>query len=477
MIFSLLCVIQSAVSVMLDCSAQRPKMTCLAVGAALCLIVPGLPFAKAVSDSSAWHPITVHHGDSLSRIFAREHLPESAWRTVLGLGGDTDVLKQLQTGDTVAVRKNASGRLSGLRYELDDGSTLLVDRVDGILQVDRKKPRTQMRKQLAAGKVQHSLPKSLASAGVPPKVADELAQIYWPRLDPAKEIQPGDYFSVMYEARYQNGKRVASGPVIAARITSHGRTMNAFRAIGDEGRPAYYDASGDAYRSGISRQPVEYTRISSPFMLERMDPAVHFVHPHYGVDMAAPIGTPIHAAGDGRVTYVGWMRGYGRLVELRHADGYTTRYAHLHKFADKLDKGDYVDKGEVIGQVGSTGWSTGPHLLYEIRHHGVPHDPMVMALPSDPSMSDRRLALFKNRIQPMETRLNRPLIVSSRLSSWVSSRACGHSAQINARLALDPRDLARNGSLSGLLCPEHLPGAAQHAARVADALPAKRTLE
>ncbi|MDA3920233.1 MAG: peptidoglycan DD-metalloendopeptidase family protein [Salinisphaera sp.] len=464
---------------MLDRVARPAMLAGMAISCLLCLSMSGLASAADASAGvSAWQKVVVKRGDTLSRIFERKRLPANAWHSVVALGDRTGVLKDIHPGDIIDISQDASGQLVGLRYKPDTGRTLLVNRVDGHLHVGPQASTGQMQKQLAAGQVRQSLPKSLASAGVPASIADKLAQIYWPRLDLTKDIQPGDHFSVLYEARYKDNNLAATGPILAARITSHGKTLSAYRALSDQGLPAYYDSNGQPYRAGISRHPVNYTRISSPFMLERMDPAVHFVHPHYGVDMAAPMGTPIRAASNGRVKYVGWMHGYGRLVELRHADGYTTRYAHLHKFVHGLHVGEYVSKGEVIGRVGSTGWSTGPHLLFEIRHHGVPHDPMTMPLPDGKPLENKRLALFKNRIQPMTARLNRSFIASARLSSWVSSPACARSAQLNARLALDPGVAANSTKLGDLLCPVHLPGGITlDRSRVADTQSVARRME
>ena len=403
-----------------------------------------------------WHRVTVQRGDTLSGLFAEHGFAAQTWREILRLGHHAGALTALQPGDVIAVRKTADGRLAGLRFRLDKVNTFVVRRdAGGVLYAEIDQLDTRAQRFIAAGEVHRSLPAALAHAGVPSAIADELAQIYQPRVDLARDIQPGDRFSVVYQALYHHGKRIKAGPVIAARIEAGGRARDVFRARGPDGRAGYYDARGGAYQPAISRQPVEYKRISSPFAAERMDPAIHVLQPHNGVDMAAPTGTPIHAAGDGRVKYVGWARGYGRLVEIAHGNGYSTRYAHLHRYAHGLRDGQHVDRGQVIGTVGNTGWSTGPHLLYEIRHHGVPHDPMTMRLPPAPALAGARLQRFENRIRPLFATLDNPLIDSRSLTAWVSSLSCDRAATINAQLALDPAAIQSRAALNQLFCLAH----------------------
>lgn len=402
-----------------------------------------------------WHRYTVRSGDSLSRIFARAGLSARAWIRVLDLD-HTDALSHLQPGDVLEIRKTPGGDLSELRFKLNAIDTLAVNRRDDTLTSDVVQLKTHSRRLIANGTVQGSLSASLAAAGVPARIATQLARIYQYRADLSRHMHPGDRFSVIYDAQYAKDKRISVGPIVAASITTGGQDIKAFRAVGPDGQPGYYDASGRSFEPSFSRHPVNYSRISSPFNPNRMHPILHIRRPHYGVDMAASRGTPIHAAAEGTVKFVGRKSGYGRLVELKHFDGYTSRYGHMYKFASGLHDGEHVSKGQLIGYVGATGEATGPHLHFEIRKNGTPHDPLTMDLPDGRPLTHDALAAFTSRIQPLIAKLDdvpgmpNTLIASN--AGLESRSRCTQAGAINAALALAPADALARHSLSDLFC-------------------------
>lgn len=405
-----------------------------------------------------WQTLTVEPGDSLSRVFAKVGLSARDWRPLLKLGDAVTPLKTLRAGETLDIRKTTDGRLSQLQYPIDAVNTLSVERsgTDNAFTAQIMHRKSQTRRIAASGEVDGSLSRSLATAGVPARVATEMAHIYRYRANLSRNMHPGDHFSVIYEAEYVDGKRVAAGPIIAAAITTGGVNRKAFRALSADGKPGYYDASGHSYMPSFSRRPVSYSRISSPFNPNRMHPILHIRRPHWGVDMAAPRGTPIHAAADGTVKFVGSKHGYGRLVELDHFDGFSTRYGHMYKFVKGLHDGEHVTKGQVIGYVGSTGEATGPHLHFEIRRNGVAHNPLTMPLPEGHPLSARRLALFTNRIQPLIARLDEstgtPNTLIASNTGQLRRTNCSRASVINAALALSPAHANNQNALANLFC-------------------------
>lgn len=396
----------------------------------------------------AWTPVTVQAGDTLSGLFDRLGLRSSQWRAILALGDVVAPLRHLSPGDTFRVRKTLNGHLAALHFPLTSTKTLVIRRRGGALSASVEHVNASNRHILAEGVVKQSLSAALQQAGAPARIATQLAHIFAGRIDLAQSVQPGDRFSVIYAAEFVNGSRVHTGPVIAASIHTQGRDLRAFRQMGSDHDSHYYDARGRSYQPSILRTPVNYTGVSSPFSMHRMHPILGIVRKHTGVDLAAPRGTPVHAAADGTVTYVGWISGYGRIVKLKHAMGYATRYAHMSAFADGLDEGDHVEQGQTIGYVGSSGLATGNHLHFEIRKNGVPHAPLKMALPSGKPLSGAVLTAFTNRIQPLIARLNGRVAPSNTLLAsnkhFGQQQACATSGTINSVLALAPNQVEFN---------------------------------
>jgi murein DD-endopeptidase MepM/ murein hydrolase activator NlpD len=202
-------------------------------------------------------------------------------------------------------------------------------------------------------------------------------------VDFANEIRAGDEFSVLYQRRFQDGSYLGDGRVLAAEFTNRGRTLRAVWFESQDGKvKGYYAPDGKGMRKAFLRAPLDFTRISSKFNPNRRHPISGKVRAHRGIDYAAPTGTPIYAAGDGRIEFAGRKGGYGNAVVINHGRGITTLYGHMSRFGKSARGGRAVHQGEVIGYVGSTGASTGPHLHYEYRVRGVHKNPASIPLPN-----------------------------------------------------------------------------------------------
>jgi murein DD-endopeptidase MepM/ murein hydrolase activator NlpD len=201
-------------------------------------------------------------------------------------------------------------------------------------------------------------------------------------IDFALDIRPGDRFNVIYEQRYRDGQFVGDGRILAAEFVNDGETYRAVRYTSEDGKvDDYFTPEGRSMRRQFVRAPLDFTRVSSNFNLRRRHPILNIIRAHQGVDYAAPIGTVIKAAGNGRVGYVGFNGGYGRVVILEHGGGISTLYGHMSRFARGLHDGERVKQGQTIGYVGRSGAATGPHLHYEYRVNGTHKNPRTVKLP------------------------------------------------------------------------------------------------
>jgi murein DD-endopeptidase MepM/ murein hydrolase activator NlpD len=221
------------------------------------------------------------------------------------------------------------------------------------------------------------------------RLIDQMDRIFQWKIDFTRQIQPGDIYRVVYERQVRPDGSTRAGTVLAAEIVNGGRSVVALFFDPDgNGDGTYYDLDGNSVRRSFLRRPVEFSRITSRVGTRR-HPILNTIRNHNGVDFAAPTGTPVYATADGTVTFRGVSGGYGNMVEIRHANGFTSRYAHLNSFASGMTVGSRVRQEQVIGTVGMTGLATGPHVHYELRRSGRVLDPLSVDLPAgDPIPQD-----------------------------------------------------------------------------------------
>ena len=231
-------------------------------------------------------------------------------------------------------------------------------------------------------------------AGLPDNLTMRLAQIFQWDIDFVLDIRPGDEFFVLFEELYFEGEFVGYGDILAAEFVNQGRRYRAVQYQTQSGRKDYFTPDGISMRKAFLRAPVEFSRISSRFNMRRLHPVRKTVRPHRGIDYAAPIGTPILAAGDGRINTATRNRANGRYIIINHGQQFVTKYLHLSKFARGIKAGKRVKQGQVIGYVGATGLVTGPHLHYEFLVNGVHMNPRTVALPKAKSIAKGELPQF-----------------------------------------------------------------------------------
>ena len=276
--------------------------------------------------------LTVHRGESLARLFATHHLNAADLHTILMLGGDIARLKLIHPGQVITVSHNARGGVLSLSMQLDDAHTLEVERGASSYRVSIADIPTQTSIAYAHGVIENSLFDAASRAGLSDSVTMNLIHLFGWDIDFAHDIRSGDSFTVMYQKTHRQGQPVMDGPILAAEFVTPDRAYRIARFTDPAGHTDYYTPDGRSVRKALLRAPVAFTRISSGFSLHRMNPVLHYVRPHYGVDYAAPTGTPIKAAGDGRIVFLGRKEGYGRCVVIDHGGGYNTLYAHMSNF-------------------------------------------------------------------------------------------------------------------------------------------------
>ena len=244
------------------------------------------------------------------------------------------------------------------------------------------------------GVVESSLFGAMEAAGGGPELAVRVAQIYQWDIDFFRDLRQNDSFVVVAERQEIEGEFYGWGTIFAARFVNRGRVLDAVVYPDDQGRLGYYDLEGRPLRKQFLKSPLEFSRVTSRFSTSRFHPVLKRRMPHYGVDYGAPTGTPVHVTSDGTVTLAGRNGGGGNMVTVRHTNGYETNYLHLSKFAKGIRRGVRVSQGQVIGYVGSTGLSSGPHLDYRVQLNGRWINPLSISSPAVEPLADERLQRF-----------------------------------------------------------------------------------
>jgi len=232
--------------------------------------------------------------------------------------------------------------------------------------------------------IHSSFSDAMQRLGVDTRTIALLARSFAGQIDFRHDLRKGDTVSlVMPPAQAASGAQAAGGMPLAVRLSRGSTDHDLFLHRDLHGKPFYYTAAGQSGAPAFSRYPLAFTRVSSDFSARRLDPVTHQWQSHDGVDLAAPIGTPVHATARGTISYIGWETGYGKFILIDNAPPYQTAFAHLSRFAKGLHRGSRVRRGQVIGYVGRTGWATGPHLHYEVRVADVARNPLTVTLPND----------------------------------------------------------------------------------------------
>ena len=345
------------------------------------------------SNEPDWKIAVVKAGQSLSDIFREQGLGPGDLQRAVDAQADATALRRIRPGDEFAFDIDASGRLRALRFDRSDAARVTLNFAADTVTESVQDRALERRVEVAHGVINSSLFDAGDQAGMSDLMTLRLANAFGYDIDFAQDLRQGDSFSVIYDQVYRDGERLHGGDIIAATFTNQGKRYTAIRFTNAKGETLYYTEDGRPLRKAFLRTPVEFTRISSRFSAGRMHPVLGKMRAHRGVDYAAPSGTPIRAAGAGKIVYRGKQGGYGNVVILQHQGKFTTLYGHMSRFAaGKV--GQHVSQGQVIGYVGMTGLATGPHLHYEFRLAGKHRDPLTVTLPKEEPLPASELARF-----------------------------------------------------------------------------------
>lgn len=353
-----------------------------------------------------WREFVVKSGDSLAILFKRAEIKPQQLDELMKSGEAVKTLKKIFPKDVIRVLSDEKGILQALRYDIDHKSYLMVERKDGALVAETYNHVIETRQTHASGVIDSSLFLAAQDAGISENIIMELANVFGWDIDFALDIRKGDSFTVLYEELFRNGEKISDGNILAAEFTNNGKTYRAVRYTNPQtSKSEYFTPDGKSMRKAFLRTPVNFARISSRFTAGRFHPVLHKVRSHKGVDYAAKTGTPIYAAGDGKVIFKGKKGGYGNVMILQHGSKYTTLYAHLNSYNRKLKVGSKVTQGQTIAYVGKTGLATGPHLHYEFRVNGVHRNPLTVKLPESTPVPEQHMADFESTTTPMLAQL------------------------------------------------------------------------
>ena len=336
-----------------------------------------------------WSVLQVQKGDALSALFKKANVSQQVMLDILALGKDVKTLTRLFPGEQLEFGLDAEGELQELRYALNHLSTLRINRnAEGHYIAEELKKEVELRSQFASAEIRSNFWSAGIAAGLSEAQIMSLAGIFGWDIDFGLDIRAGDSFSVLYETQYVDGEFISNGNIVAAQFSNQGHLYQAVRH--SDGN--YYKPDGASMRQAFLRAPVSFQYVSSNFNPRRLHPVLKTVRPHNGVDYAAPVGTPIMAAGDGRVIASAYNNLNGHYVFIQHANNIVTKYLHLSKRL--VSKGEKVRQGEAIGRLGGTGRVTGPHLHYEFVVDGVHRNPRTVKLPQATPLQGKEKQLF-----------------------------------------------------------------------------------
>lgn len=348
-----------------------------------------------------WKSITVRSGDNLAKIFDRENLTPQEVYKVSKAGKDAKKLLKMMPGDELSILKDADNSFMALTYAYSPTETLLIEKGDEkTFTSSVNKKQIQTRLGYAQGEINNSFWNAGIRAGMSEAQIMNLAGIFGWDIDFALEIRQGDSFNIVFEKEYIDGEFIGYGDIVAAEFTNQGEDFTAIRYT--DGR--YYTPEGRSMRKSFLRAPVSFTRISDNFNPRRFHPVQKRYKPHRGVDYAAKRGTPVMAAGNGKVIKAGYDKYNGHHVFLQHGEKYVTKYIHFTKRLVK--KGQSVKQGDIIGTVGSTGLASGPHLHYEFLVDGVHRNPRTVKLPKADPIDRKERSAFQQLAQNYLDKLN-----------------------------------------------------------------------
>lgn len=372
------------------------------------LALPDLALKKSepapAQINSGWVQIKTRSGDTLSSIFKQAGLDGKTLQAVLLNNPHAKMLASIKLNQQLQLLIH-NHLLKKLIMPVSTTQFLVVSEDGKRYTTKLKSRKMDSHNDYLTATVHGSLYSTAKRLNIPYKLVQQMTSILNWEIDFAREVRTGDQFSIVYQAYYIDDKLVSTGDIIAVTYNSRGKDHQAIRHHNASGDYDYFSPQGVSLKKAFSRYPIKFSHISSTYSLSRYHPILHYRRPHKGVDLAASIGTPIHATGDGRVEVIQRHSGYGNMIKISHNKIYTSLYAHLLKFQKGLNKGDHVKRGQVIGYVGQTGLADGPHCHYEFHINHQPKNPSAVELPLALPIPAHEMASFKAKSSKLLSQL------------------------------------------------------------------------
>jgi murein DD-endopeptidase MepM/ murein hydrolase activator NlpD len=348
---------------------------------------------------------TISQGDIPADVFFREALwGANDLESVFAVSKDVYDLTNLKIGNTLRCYFDGEERAVRVEYDRDTEEKIVIERDGETFSVFKENIPYKKEEVKTEIVIDSFLYKDALESGLQEGTIIELADVFAYAIDFTTEIQTGDQVKLLYEQRSLDGERGPDGRIKVAKFTNQGEDFYAYY-FEQDGEGGYYDGEGHAIVRQFLKAPLSYARITSGYTGARLHPITRTVTAHYQIDYAAPTGTPVVSTARGTVTSAGWENGWGYIVRVRHDNGYTTHYAHLSGFASGIRSGSRVTQGQLVGYVGSTGWSTGPHLDYGMRLNGAPINPLTLVQPKGPPLEGDAMEAFQRMREEYQQKL------------------------------------------------------------------------
>ena len=351
--------------------------------------------ASAEDETPGVHQGAISDGDTAGALL-QEWLPYSEVHVMIDACEKVYSLSKLRAGQPYVVTEDENG-FARFEYEVDEDHRLVVVRDGATFVPTLEKIEYEVRLEKVEASIDSSLFLTMSQRGESAVLAVKMADIFAWEINFIRDVQPGDSFAILVEKRYRDGQFSGYGKLLAAEFVNQGSKYEAYAFSDSMGITMYYNAAGESVKRAFLKAPLAFTRISSQFNLKRVHPIFKEVRPHPAVDYAAPKGTPVKAIGNGQVTFRGSGKGAGNYIVLKHFNGYESMYLHLSGFAKGLTQGGKVRQGEVIGYVGSTGYSTGPHLDFRMKQNGNYVNPNALLTPRAEPVNKNTIDAFKTK--------------------------------------------------------------------------------
>ena len=386
------------------------------------MIVTPIRYDELTAPSSATLPehsvfLTLEEGDTLDSVLLAGGLGRSDAAVLNNEFGKTVDLRRLRPGHLLRFHYDPAGTVDSVEMKVTGWGEIDAVRGPGGFAITPRQAQQTEIDTVVSAQIDSSLYEALRLAGENPQLVQELVDVFQWDID-FFALQKGDSFSLVVKKKFAGADVTGYGPIVAARFTHAGQTFEAFRCESD-GRPGYYARNGSPLRKQFLRAPLQFSRITSKFSMNRFHPLLHYFRPHHGVDYGAPTGTPVMTTADGVVMAATYNHGEGNYVRIRHTSRIETSYLHLSKFAKGIKPGRKVTQGEVIGYVGMTGLATGPHLDYRISDNGTWLDPLKMKSITPDPLRGPLLAAFRGSVANFAPKLAAP---AQQLASFSAKR-------------------------------------------------------